>query len=80
MTNEEKTKEIVDNTFGEFATSFPGYIDDVSEMFCECVAMKMAEWKDKQFKEYLEEKKTMIGHNNEERAALIDEIIDEFFE
>lgn len=55
MTNEEKSKEIAEKTLGEFATSFLGYIDEVSEVFCECAAMKMAEWKDEQFIQILPE-------------------------
>lgn len=57
MTNEEKAKEIANETLGDFATSFLGMIDEYSEMFCTEAALRAADWKDQQFKEYLEKKK-----------------------
>lgn len=57
MTNEFKAKEIAEKTIGDAATSFLGWINEMSVDFCKWSAEEMAKWKDKQFKEYLEKKK-----------------------
>lgn len=49
MTDREKAREIAEETLGELATSFLGWINECSEMFCEISAEKMAEWKDRMF-------------------------------
>lgn len=81
MTNEEKALDI---TFG--------WADDVQEC-AKDAAMKMAEWKDNQFKEYLEKKNTGISNIKAKldrndayymlctlKSLFIDEIISELFE
>ena len=46
MTNEEKAKEIADRVVSDAATSFLGWINEMSADFCEWSALKMADWKD----------------------------------
>lgn len=52
MTNEEKAKELASSERISF--------DELNDSYCngiECGALEMAEWKDEQFKEYLEKKR-----------------------
>lgn len=89
MTNEERAKEIANETLGDFATSFLGMIDEYSEMFCTEAALRAAEWKDQQLKEYLEKKRMekSLGSSIEEYGMgfkdsidyILDEIINELF-
>lgn len=69
MTNEERAKEIANETLGDFATSFLGMIDEYSEMFCTEAAFRAAEWKDQQFKEYLENKRKELIHKRYNEIA-----------
>lgn len=39
---EERATRITEEVLGEFATSFLGYINDMTEHFCEEVAVRMA--------------------------------------
>lgn len=92
MTNEEKAKEIANEALSDFATSFLGMIDEYSGMFCTESALRMAEWKDHQFKEYLVKKNTEISDTKAKlgrddadymlctlKSLFIDEIINELF-
>lgn len=88
MTNEEKAREI--------AGLCTGCLDERKNLNCQfdCAnkgkyygALKMAEWKDQQFKERLEEKRkhlynryNFIGNNAVVCRVLLDEIINELFE
>lgn len=75
MTNEEKALDIIF-----------GWADDVQEC-AKDAAMEMAEWKDQQFKEYLERRKAkdLLAYEKDhasidiEDALTIDEIINELF-
>lgn len=83
MTNKEKAKEIANETLGDFAASFLGMIDEYSEMFCTKAALRAAEWKDQQLKEYLEKKESQysqaISQFDIVRKKVILEIINELF-
>lgn len=71
MTNIEKAKEIAEKTIVDASTSFLGWINEMSTDFCVWSALEMAELKDAQFKEYLEnerkhyEKKYNLLKDNE---------------
>lgn len=67
MTNEEKALELVEGNWMVFNKEYSA-------------ALKMAEWKDQQFKEYLEKKKAEYGVDYIVNAIdILDEIINEFF-
>lgn len=72
MTNEEKAKELVS-----------GYGRCCKEE-CRLIALKMAEWKNQQFKEYLEKKRNEYIDTHKEGdllldyASCIDRIINEY--
>lgn len=42
MTIEERAEKITEEVLGDFATSFLGYIDEMTEIFCKNVAVRMA--------------------------------------
>lgn len=80
MTNEEKAEQIAIKICG-----VPSEYDITGEYPCaEEAALEMAEWKDQQFKEYLEKKRETLYPDSDDECrccadALIDEIIDELF-
>lgn len=89
MTNEEKSRSLVE----EYSSEYWGHLDSYDKS--NRIAIEMAEWKDSQFREYLEKKKCEIEqdllHSNpfidslidldrwRGRADIINEIINEFF-
>ena len=92
MTNEERAKEIAKETLSDLATSFLGWIDEMSEFFCKESAKRMANWKDQQIKRYLKKKKAIADVNinecykngydstrDEIVSDFLSEIIDELF-
>ena len=64
MTNEEKAREICGGNWVVFNKEYSA-------------ALKMAQWKDQQFKEYLERK--MAEYGKDSRRLVILEIINELF-
>lgn len=95
MTNEEKAKELVDKELNAPITLKNRHQAEISlEGHCEKVALEMAEWKDQQFKEYLEKKRkkyttglsvalqknaTQEAVVNDKIQCLLNEIINELF-
>ena len=90
MTNEEKSKLIADKIKQSNKVHYM-YIDSTIYMV-KNAAMEMAEWKDQQFKEYLEKKKddymrlrdswlpdTLDFCYYDSKVTLIEEIINELF-
>lgn len=54
MNNQEKAREIAEKNACDYP--FKGGLTNTSRAECEDSALEMAEWKDQQFKEYLEKK------------------------
>ena len=88
MTNEEKARIIAE----ENKCCYPEDMayEDFSDEECYTSALEMAEWKDQQFKEYLEKKKAEIDRIDDygiytteisltAQSNLLDEIINELF-
>lgn len=75
MTKEDKAKEIANKSIVGYG---PTYFDVAEES-----ALEMAEWKDQQFKEYLEKKEQELIFGDEMLAGLklefLHEIIKELF-
>lgn len=69
MTNEEKAREIAEK--------------EVHPIIAERCALEMAEWKDAQFKEYLEQRKERMvkkwGNLVAAEVSTLDMVINEFF-
>lgn len=87
MTNEEKAIEIAKQNSREYLPQNPGFSMDE----CEKSALEMAEWKDQQFKGYLEielnnalNKRNNAYHSDayelyDIQASAINDIINKFF-
>lgn len=75
MTNEEKVKELFNSEIGNLD------VPDFDREFEILTALEaMADWKDQQFKEYLENKiRTVNSSNYDSCLELLNEIINELF-
>ena len=87
MTNKEKAREIGKVNARQYRHNYGGNEFVFSNEECEASALQMAEWKDQQFKEYLEKKRNSINLNYHNGAIeanayvwdAINEIINELF-
>lgn len=82
MTNKQKALEISRKHQIEYLAqvSNTSYLQKISsDSECFGSALEMAEWKDNQFKEYLERKKAENGIDLEPASEIINEILNELF-